>query len=202
MGIVITEATLISDDVEALERVKKEEEYYNYIVKHISFVKDALERYFIPLLDKNNICHTVSDDELFAAIEAVRNRVESHDSSKFLDDEFYSYRAKYYPTANESKGDSDYIALVDEKYNDAWKHHYTHNRHHPEYWVDSETGVPRDMELDAIVEMICDWEAVSTMFGTNTLEWYQTQAKDDEQKQMTGRTKEIVEDILINVLHK
>ena len=57
------------------------------------------------------------------------------------------------------------------------------------------------MSLDAIIEMICDWEAVSTMFGTNTVEWYKTKAVDYEQKMMTQNTKDIVEDLLFNVLH-
>ena len=145
---------------------------------------------------------SVSDDDLFKAIHVVQDRIDSHDGSKYLDDEFDAYRAKYHPTANESKGDSDYIALVDDRYQDAWKHHYTNNRHHPEYWVNKETGAPIDMELDAIVEMICDWEACSTMFGTSTPDWYKRQASHDEQKAMTQHTRDIVEDLLFNVLHK
>ena len=199
--MIILREYAVTDNNENLERIKKEKEYYNYIVKHIENVKEALNRYFIPLLDRNNICNTVSDDELFSAIECVSNRVDLHDSSKFLDDEFDSYRAKYYPTANESKGDAEYIALVNDKYQDAWKHHYSNNPHHPEYWIDAKTNTPRDMSLDAIVEMICDWEACSTMFGTATPEWYKTKAVNDEQKAMTQNTRNIVEDLLFNVLH-
>ena len=58
------------------------------------------------------------------------------------------------------------------------------------------------MSLDAIIEMICDWEAVSYMFGTSILDWYEKQAKNDEQKAMTQKTRDIVEDLLYNVLHK
>ena len=201
MGIVIKESSLITDDVETIERLKKEKEYYNYIREHVKNVGLALERYFIPLIGQTNICSTVSDNELISAIGAVNKCIEFHDASKYLDAEFDAYRAKYYPTQNESKGDSDQIALIDAKYEEAWKHHYRNNPHHPEYWINSETGVPEDMTLDAIVEMICDWEAVSTMFGTNTLEWYQEKAVNDEQKQMTQHTRDIVEDLLFNVLH-
>lgn len=202
MGHIINESSIITDDVETMERLKKEKEYYEYIQQHVRGVANALDRYFIPLIGQTNICKTVSDEDLINAIKMVSARVELHDSSKYLDDEFNQYRAKYYPTANESKGDADSIQLMDDKYQEAWKHHYTHNMHHPEYWVDSETGVPRDMSLDALVEMICDWESVSTMFGTNTLDWYEKSASHDEQKQMTQRTREIVEDLLYNVLHK
>ena len=202
MGIIIKESAVVTDDVETLERLNREKEYYDYIQKHVANVKAALVRYFIPLLQLTNVSKFVSDEDLFKAIKTVYDRVDSHDSSKYMDNEFDAYRAKYYPTENESKGDSNYIALVDDRYQDAWKHHYTNNRHHPEYWVDSETGAPRDMELDAIIEMISDWEACSTMFGTNTAEWYKTQASHDEQKAMTQHTRDIVEDLLFNVLHK
>ena len=200
MGSIL-ESSIIYDDIECLERINKEKEYYDYIKEHVRNVVAAFNRYFLPLLDKNNICKYVSDDDLKNAILIVKDRIEAHDASKYLDAEFNAYRAKYHPTANESKGDSDYIALVDDRYREACEHHYQNNRHHPEYWKDFKTGVSRDMELDAIVEMICDWEACSTMFGTNTLEWYETKAKDDEQKSMTQHTKDIVEDLLRNVLH-
>ena len=57
------------------------------------------------------------------------------------------------------------------------------------------------MTLEAILEMICDWEAMSLKFGTNTLNWYETKAID-EKKCMTSNTKDIVEELMYNVVHK
>jgi len=52
----------------------------------------------------------------------------------------------------------------------------------------------------AIIEMLCDWEAMSLKFGTSTLKWYENDAKD-EKAALSPKTKEIVEDLLYNVLH-
>ena len=57
------------------------------------------------------------------------------------------------------------------------------------------------MSLDAIIEMICDWEAMSDKFNTNTLQWYEKDAKD-EKACFSPKTKIIVEDILYNLIHK
>ena len=57
------------------------------------------------------------------------------------------------------------------------------------------------MTLDAIVEMLCDWEAMSLKFNTNTVEWYKNEAID-EKKAFSLNTKAIVEDLLFNILHK
>ena len=202
MGIIITESSLITDDVETKERLQKEKEYFAYIQKHVSCVVDAFNRYFLPLLDKTNICSTVPDEELKQAIRVCGERIAEHDHVKYGDAEFDSYRAKYYPTANEKKGDAAYQQLVEDRLKEAFKHHYANNPHHPEYWVDSETGLPRDMSLDAIVEMISDWTGVSTMFGGTVVDWYKHNAVHDEQKAMTQRTRDIVEDLMYNVLFK
>ena len=56
------------------------------------------------------------------------------------------------------------------------------------------------MTLRAIIEMICDWEAKSLKFKSNTLEWYTNDA-EDEKAAMTDNTKKIVEELLFNVIH-
>jgi hypothetical protein len=56
------------------------------------------------------------------------------------------------------------------------------------------------MNLDAIIEMICDWEGVAIYFASSTTDWYENKA-DDEKKVMTSNTKAIVEFILYNILH-
>ena len=68
------------------------------------------------------------------------------------------------------------------------------------HWVNPDTGVIEDMTLDAIVEMICDWEAMSIKFNTSTVDWYKTKAID-EKKAMSDKSKEITEELLFNILH-
>ena len=200
MGRVLTEATILYDSTDSMERNNKEKEYLDYIIEHINFVKKAYKMYMMPLLEKMVVSTLISDEELKAAIIKVGLNIDTHDASKFSDSEFDPYRAKYYPTQRELNGGDDYSRLVDESYEEAWKHHYTVNAHHPMHWVNPDTGVIEDMTLDAIVEMICDWEAMSIKFNTSTVDWYKTKAID-EKKAMSDKSKEITEELLFNILH-
>ncbi len=200
MGEILTETAIIFDDNDSYERNLKEQEYLNYIREHITNVKKAFELYMIPLLSMNNISTLISDEELKNAIQAVGEAIDTHDASKFSDTEFDGYRLKWYPTTRELDGDIGFKNDVEERYADCWKHHYETNAHHPEHWLDHDNKTCRDMTLDAIVEMLCDWESMSLKFGTSCIDWYETDA-EDEKKCFSGKTKEIVEDLLYNVLH-
>ena len=202
MGTIINEVSLVigNQTSEALERNQKEEEYLNYIKDHIAKVKKCYEMYFLPLKEVTNISSLVSDEELKDAIDELGEIIDTHDASKFTDAEFGPYRAKYYPTLAEQEADIDYQELMEDQYEEAWKHHYETNDHHPMYWLNSETNTPDDMSLRAIIEMICDWEAMSLKFGTSTVEWYKNDAKE-EKAVLSSNTKDIVEDLLFNVLH-
>jgi hypothetical protein len=184
---------------QALERITKEKEYLEYINNHIFNVKKAYLMYFVPLLSKTSISRLVSDDELKNAIRETALKVKVHDASKFSDAEFDGYRMKYYTTTYEAV-DEEFKELAEERFEECWKHHYTNNDHHPKYWVNPETGVPRDMSLPAIIEMICDWESMSIIENSNTVEWYNKFATK-EKSEMSENTRKIVEDLLLNVLH-
>ena len=203
MGMIITEESLIigSESSDAMERNKKEEEYLEYIKEHIKNVIDCYNNYMIPLLDETNISSEVSDEDIKDAIKDLGEIIETHDTSKFTDAEFGGYRAKYYPTYQEQIQDNDYKRKIDDWYQECWEHHYKTNDHHPMYWVNEELLEPVDMSLRAIIEMLCDWEAVSLYQGTSTVDWYKNYA-EDEKKAMSLNTKAIVEDLLFNVLHK
>lgn len=197
------ENSLILDDNDAIERNQKEQEYLDYIKDHISKVIYCFNLYMIPLLEKTNISTLVSDEALKDTINLVQSRIDTHDASKFSDSEFDDYREKYYPTTKESEvinDDIEYKVELDERYQLAWKHHYETNVHHPEHWLNHEDNTCTDMSLDAIIEMLCDWEAMSLKFETSVLEWYENDA-EDEKKCLSSKTKNIVEDLLYNVLH-
>lgn len=204
MGYIIHEDSTLynfNDNNDAAERCKKEQEYLEYIKEHIKFVRKAFALYFAPLFFESGISTKISDKELKTAIQDLAKIIDTHDASKFGDAEFDGYRAKYYPTRRELDGDDAYKGAVDQRYEDCWKHHYETNDHHPKHWVNLENGVPRDMSLRAIIEMICDWEAMSLKFGSDTLKWYENDATD-EKACMSTNTKDIVEELLYNVIHK
>ena len=120
MGIVLTEASIITNTTgDTRERLKKEQEYLDYINTHRENIKKGYETYLLPLLDKNNISNIIKDDELKAAINKVAERIEHHDDSKFADAEFNDYRAHWYPTTEELGMSDDAKELVNARYTEA-----------------------------------------------------------------------------------
>ena len=70
-----------------------------------------------------------------------------------------------------------------------------HNEHHPEFWMGE------DMPYIFIIEMLCDWGSFSIEkkdFG-ELIDFYFDKAVDDEEKNLSGATKEIIEDILSKI---
>lgn len=129
------------------EIIAQEEAYMSYINEHVTFVQQSYYELFV---NKEIHIDSISDEELRNAIMEIEEAIKVHDASKFSDDEFNAYRAKYNPI---------------------------------------------DMSLGAIIHMICDWEAMSKKFKTNTLEWYETQA-DEEKACMTEHSRIILEELL------
>ena len=205
MGCILNENSLITHmEDDSAARLEKEQEYLDYINEHIGNVRKAYNMYMVPLLNMNNISPLVSDEELKTAIRNLEPLLDTHDASKFSDAEFDGYRCKWHPTKAEEakmKEDDEFAKLIRARYDVCWEHHYTVNQHHPLHWVDTETKISKDMSLDAIVEMLCDWESMSLKFGTSTVEWYENKASD-EKAALSPKTKEITEELLYNVLHK
>ena len=189
------------DVTRSKELIQKESEYLHYIQEHIRFVKESFYELFL-----RNEELKVKYPKLNPYIEKVRFAVQEHDASKFSDDEFYDYRLKYYPTKDEEdriNSDEVFADTVNDNYNNkAWVHHVLCNDHHPEHWKCEngefhEDATPKDMSLDAIIHMICDWEAMSKKFHTNTYEWYQNQCDCKEHmSEKTIRNLEILLEFL------
>ena len=111
--------------------------------------------------------HKATNNDTFRHIERVRNllnkcvvdlleRGVEHDQSKLEHPEVEAF-TKYTPKlANSTYGSDEYKNLLKEM-KPALDHHYSNNRHHPEYHDD---GI-NDMNLLDILEMLCDWKAAS-----------------------------------------
>lgn len=200
MGKILNESSvedLITAD-ESLEKNNKQQEYLEYIKNHVNNVKSAYQNYFIPLLDYDFISDKMSDQEIKDAIRNAATLVEEHDASKYSDEEFDGYREKYYPTARE-KADPDFEKLASEKAERAWVSHYSNNPHHPMYWVNKETGDKKDMSLEYIIEMLCDWIGMSKGKMEGVWDWYRKKG-EKERAAFTNKTKEIVEEFIFNIL--
>jgi len=176
---------------DSYERLQKEKEYINYINNHKLKVREIYLNKFVPLLDKSLTLETISEDEFKQGIRDAESNINTHDDSKFGEEEFDQYRMRYYPTVEEKKWlEANYGENLDKFVEEAVDHHYKINPHHPKYWVE-ENGNIRDMSINYIIEMLCDW--ISS--GDDTRVWYQNSASK-EKSWMSTRTKQIVEELL------
>ena len=114
-------------------------------------------------------------------IEIFDEIITEHDDSKFSEEEFEPYAQKWFGDGKKTF-----------EYEEAWKHHWTHNEHHPEFWLGE------DMPYIYILEMICDWGSFSIASGdfNELIDFYYSKAKDDEEKNLSDNTKIIIEEIL------
>jgi len=88
--------------------------------------------------------------------DKLTTRGEMHDASKMVSPEIELFAEH---TENLSKieyGSEEYKKELEEL-KPALDHHYSHNRHHPQYHKDGVSG----MNLLDIMEMLCDWKASS-----------------------------------------
>jgi hypothetical protein len=158
-----------------------QEKYKQYIIEH----KERVKQYADWL--KENL------PELFnePGLEDFDELIEEHDDSKFSEPEFEPYAQKFYGKQDINGKPLEYIPGWDE----AWQHHWLNNEHHPEYWNGN------DMPYIYILEMICDWGSFGIQKGDykELIDYYNTKAKDDEEKNLSDNTKKILEEILSKI---
>lgn len=114
-------------------------------------------------------------------IELFNEMIEEHDDSKFSEEEFEPYAQKWFGDGKKTF-----------EYEQAWKHHWINNEHHPEFWLGE------DMPYIYILEMLCDWGSFSIDKGNlkELSDFYFNKARDDEEKNLSENTKIIIEEIL------
>ena len=207
MGNVLTESSVIYNGEDSIERNQKEQEYLDYINLHRSNVKKAFYNYFKPLLDKEispdeNMPFSV--EEFKSTISNMDSRIEEHDQSKFGDNEFDGYRMKYYPTKYELSI-PDFDELSSDRVEECWRHHYLNNAHHPRYWYNEATKESKDMNLESIIEMICDWLSFTYWekgkYKDYRLWWENDQEAQELKTIMTPDTIRKTEYILYNIIY-
>ena len=160
----------------------KESEYMKYISEHV----DRVIKFYHFLKDK--IFVNPEDKKYQDALDTLGTFIANHDQSKYSDEEFDPYRIKFYPTLAEKISDDN-----EEDFQAAWDHHKLINPHHPQYWYDYENKVAKEMPLEYILEMICDWGS----FG-DIKDWWNKnpEGKLEKSKYMTKNTLDEVESIL------
>ena len=151
-----------------------QEEYKKYILEH----KERVLQFASWL--KENLPGLFENIDVNLFDEMIRE----HDESKFSEEEFEAYAQHFYGTK-----DNDF------EFNEAWKQHWMHNEHHPEFWLGE------DMPYIYILEMLCDWGSFSIDKGDfkELSDFYFNKAKEDPEKNLSEATKEIIEDILSQI---
>lgn len=149
-----------------MNKDEKLSEYYLYICDHVANVKNAYYKYKNIFFDILNI--NISEEEM-------DNIIKKHDASKWSGDEFEYYQ-KYFMPAN----DIDKASKLE--FDKAWLHHIHCNYHHPEHWIiydhkyRSVNIIP--MPDHYIIEMICDWIAMSIKYDNKVYDWYDSNKED------------------------
>jgi hypothetical protein len=153
-------------------------EYEEYIIAHKERVSNMADWL------KENLPEIFEDVDLAAFDEVIKE----HDDSKWSEEEFEAYAQKFYGKQDINGKPLEFIPGFDE----AWKHHWMNNEHHPEFWLGE------DMPKIYILEMLCDWGSFSIDKGdlTELINYYYSEAKADEEKNLSENTKLIIEEIL------
>ena len=196
--------------------ITKCNEYMVYIDEHKTKVITAYNMYFKDRLYNilSNFMRDITTTECAVYEKMLADAVQNHDMSKYSDAEFNAYRIKYYPTNYEKeliKENQEKSELVEEMFKDAWRHHYTVNKHHPRFFIwnkitddgfkllQEPLQSPQDMDIISIMEMICDWSAMSKEY--NYLGWWlNPEERRDEHEEMSYKTKMTVKLISQQIL--
>lgn len=131
------------------------EGYMDYIHEHIRNVQKVFNKV------RNTLEYVMPSD----SFEKLENLIRNHDISKLSDDEFYGY-CQWFFSDGEIRNRDDFDI--------AWNHHQKSNPHHWQYWImwKSDGSIALDMPLIYVIEMLCDWAAMSMKFGNDIVEWY------------------------------
>lgn len=150
-------------------------EYDEYLTNHIDNVWKGYK------WCKDNV------PEIFDKIDNIKDfekQLKEHDKSKWSDEEYDAYDQYFY-----GKKDRNEFDL-------AWVHHYSHNKHHPEYWIIN--GRALDMPYEYIVEMLLDhWTFSWAKSDLTEIFDYYNEHKNDTK--LSINTKHIYE-YLLNIL--
>jgi hypothetical protein len=167
---------------------ESQEKYNKYIKNHINAV---IEAHHTAIDAFKEVFPEVYESE--AAYTMLMHNLRDHDKSKFGFDEYWCYLSKFFPY-------EDMKIITEDKINKnfelGWLHHIHHNAHHPAHWVlpDNREFKILDMPDIYIIEMLCDWMAMSKYFKSTTLEYWNTESA--KQLPMSIRTVSKVDEFM------
>lgn len=138
--------------METIDEIQNEIKNVEHLLRHIELVQQNCL-----LLGK----HLIEDGKSELGRLLIKNSL-GHDSSKLVGSEWDFIKLTGYKRLN--KGQRVGLAW-------AIKQHTSNNQHHPEFW----SGI-KNMPEVCVIEMVGDWKARATEFGTNLREWIDDEA--------------------------
>lgn len=170
------------------EDMKKQ--YTEYINNHINNVKLCYEK----AIDAFRIVFPeIYEDE--KQLGFLLGNLQNHDESKFSPHEFYHYGMRFFPMEGIDPDDK----FIINNFELAWLHHVHNNPHHPGYWVLVEDNKIKifDMPDIYIIEMLCDWMAMSVHFNSSTEDYWNSDSA--KKLPMSEYTKSKVNEFMENM---
>jgi hypothetical protein len=121
--------------------------------------------------------------------KAVNDLIRAHDKSKYSKEEFEAYRNFFFFEDGDKKA-----------FTYAWNHHQKTNPHHWQYWLMYKDGktIALEMPFKYVIEMFCDWLAMSIKFDNLPSKWYN---ENKDNMLLHEKTLEVVE-AYIEILDK
>lgn len=107
-------------------------------------------------------------------IKELRERIESHDNSKFDKEEFKPFVSVWNKFKEVDYCSKEYYECLD-SVKDAVARHHRLNRHHPKHFQNGVNG----MNIIDVIEMIADWYAASKRYKTQSFEQNLILAKEE-----------------------
>lgn len=183
MMMYLVYTTIMADPNISDKQKECEREYKKYVDEHISNVKETWNDIQYNKKCMDIITKNISGD-LDIFIQVMDSCISAHDMSKYSIEEWEPYRKNFNPVNEQEKENN--LANFEK----AWDHHKKTNMHHWNWWA--ETKKEDKMPLNNVIEMCCDWIAMSKKFGGDAYNWYKKQTDI----KLGSKQKEIVESLL------
>lgn len=174
---------------------ESETAYSVYINSHINAVIYVYKRYIYDIIKWLVGKYPDEALEWDKAFQFMNNKIKEHDKSKFSNEEFEAYRIKFFKSDEDKDDETDF--------DNAWKHHYKHNSHHPEFWVVNLDKEPKErkfveMNKSSFLEMLCDWIAMSFNRNQSLYNWWLNEASGRAEKKdlMASNTLTLVDEFI------
>lgn len=148
------------------DRMTQIKMYSIYVEEHIERVQQAY-KILRPIFLKDILNNVPASG---STMNILDDNIKNHDRSKYSIEEFDAYAKRFYPIEGTNPRGNEY------SFNVAWLHHIHNNAHHPNHWVlydDKEIKI-LDMPDIYIIEMLCDWIAMSWYHNTDLKDYWKS----------------------------